>query len=305
MATNDDTQIRKSARLTKGTNPKFDMYDKDTDLQQNITSNSVQEVEATDHNKLVDKITETGNTSNINSYDYSVIVKSLAVLPALQGSVNDLLGKIDNVLSELSAIKNDITHIKAVLETKADKSALAKLEERIVKLEANINDRTPQTNTNNSTSYADVVKNSLPTLVREELEERKLIEIKKNNLMIFNMTESDNQDDDIVKCKTIFKYINEDFETDELKITRYGIKRDDYVRPICVKISDLLWRKNILSNTRKLKDSVYATVRVRSDLTPKQMIVSKNLRHQLKMKIEQEPGKRWYIRNGTILEREY
>ena len=83
------------------------------------------------------------------------------------------------------------------------------------------------------------------------------------------------------------------------KLTRYGVKRNDYVRPICVKINDQRWRKNILSNTRKLKDYVYGTVSVRPDLTPKQI----NLRHQLKTKIEQESGKIWYIRNGTILER--
>ena len=72
-----------------------------------------------------------------------------------------------------------------------------------------------------------------------------------------------------VQCKTILKYSNEEFETDDMKLIRYEDKRDHYVRPICVNINDQRWRKNILANTRKLKDSVYGIVSVRPDLTPK------------------------------------
>ena len=183
MATSDQTTSRISTRSSKGINPKFNVYDTNSISAENKQSNSVPEVNIITRNKQLDNSSpvssETGNTSNINKQDYSVIMNSLSVLPSLKGSVNDLIGKITNVLSELSNIKIDINNIKAVLGTKAEKYVLAKLEERVVKLEAVIDARANAGVCSNDTQsitnmdYAAAVKENLRNIVREEIEEKK------------------------------------------------------------------------------------------------------------------------------------
>ena len=63
--------------------------------------------------------------------------------------------------------------------------------------------------------------------------------MKRNKLMIFNMTESPNHEEGIKSCKN------------DLVLNRYGIQRDGYTRPICVTFDDQRWRKNILAIIEK------------------------------------------------------
>ena len=129
---------------------------------------------------------------------------------------------------------------------------------------------------------------------KEKLNEERLKEKKKNNLMIYNIPEGEFEDsmermiDDFNKLKKTYEDKGIALtEKDLLQINRIGVKKDDHIRPIVVTIAKPEKRMELLTKNQNLKlkhDHEVLNIYVSIDKTPKQREADKKLRDQLTLR---------------------
>ena len=149
----------------------------------------------------------------------------------------------------------------------------------------------------------------LQTIIREELEERKQIEAKKLNLIVYNIPDNANStpDEDQKTCIKLFQHLG--VETSIETSVRLGREYKGKNRLIKVTLNNIGDRKKLLANATNLRKidtpKPYDEVYIRPDLTTKQLEQSKNLRDQMRTKILESPLHiRWVIRDGQVQQKQ-
>lgn len=137
----------------------------------------------------------------------------------------------------------------------------------------------------------------------EELEKER----RKKNLLIFNLEESNADEpgkryqDDMAKCTKIFTH---ELEIQDLlveKLIRMGKKQENRRRPLLVKLGSETDRNTILSQARKMRNSVeFERVYLAKDLTEVERETDRKLREELREKRDKEEGK-FMIRRGKVI----
>lgn len=152
----------------------------------------------------------------------------------------------------------------------------------------------------------------LREIIQEEMVERREIDLRKMNLIISGIVESDSTEADLQKVKDLINtelHITAEIE----KVVRCGkTKDDDPEKPRVIKMFMKTRdnRKDILINAKKLRDSddehTKFKIYISPDQTKKQQLKAKNLRDELKTKKLAHPGLRFKIdhQRGAIVELE-
>ena len=167
-------------------------------------------------------------------------------------------------------------------QTRTLASNVAKLTERVDNLESKV----AKTVTQN---------------VRTELDERNDIERRKNNILVFNMTEPETTDNawysnDVKKQDTdsfltlASKSLGLDIgNPNKIKdVLRLGAKKEKTPRPLKVMFTDIDTKRQVLQNSKRLKGSKsYSNIYINPDLTPRQRENDYNLRQELKARRNQ------------------
>ena len=137
----------------------------------------------------------------------------------------------------------------------------------------------------------------LRDIIHEEYEERRQIELIKQNLVMSGISESDSLAADLQKAKDVIT-TELQLPAEIVKVVRCGSRRsEDADKPRLLKLfmKTQANRKQILQNAKKLHDSddehVKTKVYISPDQTKKQQLDSKNLRDELKTKRLQNQGK--------------
>ena len=135
------------------------------------------------------------------------------------------------------------------------------------------------------------VQNNVQTQVREVLEEHKEKDEKINNLMIFNLPESDKEkdQDDQVKADSgsandVLKFLDSELDESCIQVSRLGRRREDgdvRPRPVKVFIPDSHSRQRILKKVRQLKNYKLPKIGVFQDKTKKEIEDERKLRAEL------------------------
>ena len=123
------------------------------------------------------------------------------------------------------------------------------------------------------------------------LDEERLKEKKKNNLMIYNIPEEEFEDT-MLRMEDDFKKLKETYaeknitvtEKDLVQINRIGEKRRDHVRPVVITLVNQEKRMELLTNNKNLKlkhEHEVINIYVATDKTPKQRDAEKILRDEL------------------------
>ena len=149
--------------------------------------------------------------------------------------------------------------------------------------------------------------------VRTELDERNDIERRKNNVVVFNMPESNTKDswysNDIKQEDTaaIVKIISKSVGVNVSKpnkikdVLRLGQKNQGKPRPLKVFFTDIDVKRQVLQNSKRLKGSEHhSNIYINPDLTPKQRENDFNLRKELKVR-RTEGQQGIYISKGKIV----
>ena len=184
-------------------------------------------------------------------------------------------------------------------QTRCIAANVAKLDERVNKLESSMSTK--------------VVQN-----VRSQLDERADIDNRKHNLIIFNVAESitskegksvwytqASKDSDF---KMISKIASESLDMDlthpdaKIKdILRLGpLKESKWPRPIKITFENMKTKREMLAKSKLLNRGKYKNVYINPDLTPNQRKHDQDLRNELK-KRRDDGEKNLYIKQGKIL----
>ena len=144
------------------------------------------------------------------------------------------------------------------------------------------------------------------------MEERERIAVRKFNLMILNLSETNTRqtdeetaENDITQFNKIINnrlYLNITVDN----ATRLGNRSREKYRPVRVTLRNLDEKKRILKRAVQLRyldeEDTYYRVYIRPDLTVKQLATSKNLQEMLKQKRLDYPQKQWKIFRERIIE---
>ena len=154
--------------------------------------------------------------------------------------------------------------------------------------------------------------------IRSELDERSDIDRRKNNVIVFNLPEADSPTakssvwytEDSKECdrNAFIEISNESLGVDlnnphKIKeVLRLGPKRvTERPRPLKVTFSDIVTKREVLQNSKFLKDGKYKSIFINPDLTPQQRKKDYDLRQELKNR-KSEGQKGIYIKKGRIVE---
>ena len=153
--------------------------------------------------------------------------------------------------------------------------------------------------------------------IKESLEDKKEEEDRKNNLVVFNVEESDSRDGekehDIGELKAILQEVcpEENLDLEKRKIVRLGQRKPPSAsngnakpkpRPIKIILDDGETRNRVLRQARRLKDSTkYKKIGLAADKTFKEREADKALRAELKRRKDQ--GEDVYISKGGLVVR--
>ena len=139
----------------------------------------------------------------------------------------------------------------------------------------------------------DTVKSVVKTVVEEEDRSR--------SLMIFGLAESgkENLND---KVTAVLQDIGEKPRFEACRLGAPGSSDDtEKVRPVKVTVSSSLIASQILSKSRKLKNSVdHTNVFICPDRSPEQQVKQRELVKELRARQAAEPRKKHFIKNGTV-----
>ena len=140
----------------------------------------------------------------------------------------------------------------------------------------------------------------------EKLEKEK----RKNNLIIYNLQESDSKvplqryRDDEIHMKKIFEQELHRKNFNIVKIIRLGRKTEDVRRPTLVELGSEKEKMDILVHAKEMRHSTeYPKLYINRDLTADERLKEKNLRDQLREK-RREGQNDYIIRNGRIVNKQ-
>ena len=145
--------------------------------------------------------------------------------------------------------------------------------------------------------------------VQEAIEERERIQQRKLNLIISNLNESEDPNEDVTRIRAMIQ--DKLHVTSEVSITdfrRLGERSADPTKHRMVRISlaNLEENRKILRSATELRqleeNDEFYNVFIRPDLTPKQVVASKNLYLSLKEVRKKNPTKKFKIYRGEIKE---
>lgn len=150
------------------------------------------------------------------------------------------------------------------------------------------------------------VQPTLKPMINTEISERDQIEAIKMNLIISGMPENTNPGDDETKFTQMIK------DEMDLVVELESVERlqrktaNNTPKMLRVVFKDMRMRKAILSKATTLRNStndyVKKNIYIRPDLTKKQLEESKNLSDQLRAKRDANPGRKYKIYRGRIIE---
>ncbi len=219
-------------------------------------------------------------------------------IESMRNMVSEMLSEVPNCSAILEGFKNMEEHLEQC----------NLLESRVSQLEI------PQSSTDAGlhSSMKSTFDSHLISSITNELSERKTREA---NFVIHNLPETPIENDDIERVKEIIEEIMQVDCTEELQrdiytskpnIYRMGGRADGKKRTVKVHLTSAKLRENIISNSRRLADSVkYKTVVVQRDLSIlerqhlRQLVAEKKRRNNIAITANQEPD--WKIYNGTLV----
>jgi len=195
--------------------------------------------------------------------------------------------------------------------TEHDEKTVKKFEERMDKIEAKVEQELsretnsgPQNTTKNAQAQRDI-ESTIKTQLTESLDKMKDIEERRNNMIIFNIQESnaeseeENQKEDLKKVKEILSHSNPELieteinKLDETSFTRMGREKgaaaDSKPRPVKLTLSNQKIKYQILKNSHKMKTyEKHQNIGYKMDLTKKQQLEDKELRLKLEERKKHE-----------------
>lgn len=234
-------------------------------------------------------------------------------------SVEIKLNSLEKDINQ-KADKKQIEQLEEMLNNKADSAALKMLEERITNIESRTekdslhitgpSNTETKTNVSEETSTVNI-KNRVDDNVKELIDR----EWRKNNIVVFNIKESESEETDERKLhdtEEASKLLNSELKinTAVTKPVRLGLKRDNskFPRPLRLTVDNEETKWKILKAAKNLLDSreeSYKTVFIKKDMTPMEREKERELRAQLaeKKRLSAEKGETcsWFIRKGKIV----
>ena len=160
---------------------------------------------------------------------------------------------------------------------------------------------------------ANEVQQGNVTEVVEALADQTEKEMKKNNVIMFNMPEPTVSDkkkemkDDIELVKDVLAVVHpniSEVEIDEENTTRLGERKIGHTRPIRIKFRDDSCKGIIFRNSPKLKShDKFSKVNISNDKTRKELMADRLLKDKLKTEREVRPQEDLIIYKGEIIPR--
>jgi hypothetical protein len=144
----------------------------------------------------------------------------------------------------------------------------------------------------------DDLKTNFNSSIDSRLDEREDRIRREQNLILFNVDESDMKDEELVRevCTDVLKV-----DAPLISRCRRLGKKTDKPRPLCVVIPDRETRLDILKNSNALKDSKYEKISISRDYTMEQRETNKILRQELNEKRLADPDTKFVIRRGKVV----
>ena len=144
-----------------------------------------------------------------------------------------------------------------------------------------------------STSSSTVISpGTLKSVAKQVVIEEEL----SRNVMVFGLSEEN--DEDI--CASVGKVFEQLGEKPKIEARRLGSRASSTPRPVKVVLTSAATVQQILSKSRKLRDSQYKSVFLTPDRTAEQRAEHRQLVLQLKKKGVDEPARHHYIIGGQI-----
>ena len=337
MASNvESKQIRKSSRETAGkTLQNLDfVYTKDRTCLSNNKADSDSSTSTNTsayktRNNLLTTVTTTASTVTLSlnspvstTNTVQTLCNTTPIITKTQNKSDDnaimnFLAKLDKKLddntSTLNTMKDDLQSMAYQLSTKADIKSVEKLEEKVNTLESELNNLKTELNSKDYSKIAHPDNRNqdtaiLPELVKQEMMEQSLIKSKQNNIILKNLPEQNNSETDTELCQELLQTICplENNNTYQLRRSfRLGKPTAGKNRFYKVIFDNPQHRRNILAKATSLKNlpttNKFSKVIVSSDLTPTQLLKSKNLKLERDQAIQRDANTHWVIYRGKVM----
>ena len=157
-------------------------------------------------------------------------------------------------------------------------------------------------------------ENTMKAFVNEMLDDKKEMEEKHNNVIMFNIGELEVEDEekeeehDVKKVKEVISVIlpdlAESIEITKKTVKRCGYKKKDKTRPIRLKLDDNATKGKIFVNAWKLREKDnYKKIGISNDKTKKEIMKDRELKAQLMDKKKATGEDDWMIYKGDIIKR--
>ena len=217
---------------------------------------------------------------------HMLIVNQRVHVSAYQSDIIKLQSDfIDVQKKSIDQFQNSVTRMKnEISETVQDtvKTSVSKSYSEVVQTQA----------ANSSVIGNETIKSVAKQIVAEEELSR--------NIMVFGLKEDDNEEIN-QKIAEIFENLDEKPMVEASRLGKKSVT-ETAVRPVKVTLTSSTCAKLILSKARKLRSTEkFKTVFLSPDRTVEERSKHKELVAQLKQKIVQEPHKRHFIKEGTII----
>jgi len=227
----------------------------------------------------------------------------------------DYFKVLEDRLQQVEALiqsKADIQHVVSLeiaLDTKAEKVKLEQLEQKVLHMEKNAGPATA------GAQSSGVLPMEPPATISDSVSELRDREARKNNLVIFNIPESSNDDAEDRKLHDISTVIELfdfelDIQTTATNPVRLGKKQQNarYPRPLRVTVEDEQMKWKVLKASKNLRDprkEENKLIYIKRDMTRMERGMEEDLRKQLaeKRKEAEDRGVQcsWTIRRGKLI----
>ena len=219
----------------------------------------------------------------------------------LQNTIKSVYDKIESDMIKINRNNDYLIELFNSFEEKFD--YIKEIDtEAISMISKNVTDTTRQIIEDNSRVRKPVQQKNIQERKSEEEKERK-----KNNLVIYNVTESGQNEvgkrieDDIMICEEILSELEVGNVFIE-KVVRLGKNDNSKIRPVLMRLRNEKEKWNILGRAKQLKNSEkYKGVYITRDMTEKEREEDKILRTELKER--RDNGEDVQIKNGVVVKR--
>lgn len=194
----------------------------------------------------------------------------------LLNKVGDLTQDLKKISDNTNEMKSDLSDLKKAINVCSDKF------EKIAKVDDSIKDLKNEMTVSWASVVSREVKKNVDVVTDEVLSIRKSIgaeterKDKENNIVLFNLAESENWSKDREVVMTLLQDIagHSVKEPDVIKIIRQGRKDSNVTRPVIIKFVNSFTKSLVMTNLTKLRslDDKFSKVRVTNDLTREQRV---------------------------------